>query len=154
MPTLAGFLSFIRSVMGIDPLYLPDDSVAINWAYSVALMIVNPDLTLVTAGPPSAPLSVSLYELCVYNLAGDNLINYAPDQPGRTFFAEQRKNLGISTFAAGVVSSTSDDGDSVSLAVPDSLKMLTMAQLQNLKTPYGRTYLGYAQTSGTLWGLT
>jgi hypothetical protein len=151
-PTLAGFQAFIAGVMGIDPLYLPPDSPAIGWAYTVALMDVNPDLALI-GSPSGAPMQTSMYALAVYNLAGDNLINFAPDQPGRTYFAELRKSMGISAFAAGVVTSASDSGTSDSLAVSDALHNLTLGQLQNLKTPYGRQYLALAQNAGTMWGL-
>lgn len=153
-PTLGGFLGFVRGVMGIDPLLLPDDSPALGWAFSVALMIVNPQLALIASPYPSpAPVQTDLYSLAVYNLAGDNLINFAPDQTGRTYFADLRTQFKISNFAAGVVQSASDEGTSSTLAVPDALKALTIGQLQNLKTPYGRQYLSFAQSAGTLWGL-
>jgi len=151
-PTLAGFQAFITGVMGIDPLYLPSDSPVIGWAYTVALMVVNPDLALI-APPNGSPVQTSMYALAVYNLAGDNLINYAPDQAGRTYFADLRKSMGISAFAAGVVTGASDSGTSDSLAVSEALHNLTLGQLQNLKTPYGRQYLALAQTSGTMWGV-
>ena len=47
LPTVAGFLLFIRNVMGISPLVLPDNSPTINWALSIATMFVNPDLGVV-----------------------------------------------------------------------------------------------------------
>jgi hypothetical protein len=149
-PTLAGFIDFIRGVMGIDPLLLPDNSPAIEWAYANALMIVNPTLGLVGV---KSPIETTLYIEAVYNLGGDNIINYAPDQPGRTYFAELRRSMNITSFAAGLVQSASDSGTSDSLAVPDSLKNLTISQLQNMKTPWGRRYLAIAQTYGTMWGV-
>ena len=33
------------------------------------------------------------------------------------------------------------------------MKDFTLANLQNLKTPYGRQYLAWAQAYGPLWGL-
>jgi len=152
MPTIAGFLLFIRGVMGIDPLVLPDNSPAINWAYSVATMFVNQSLATVSSSLNATP-ETNLYTLAVYNLAADNLINYAPDQAGRTYFADLRKSFLINDFAAGVVQSASDGVTSDSLLVPDALKGLTLANLQNLKTPWGRTYLSMAQTYGALWGV-
>jgi hypothetical protein len=124
-PTLAGFQDFISNVMGINPLYLPSNSTSIGWAYSIALMIVNPALAVV-ATPSNSPVQTSLYVQAVYNLAGDNLINYAQDQPGRTYFADLRKAYGINAFAAGVVTSASDSGTSDSLAVPEALQALTL----------------------------
>jgi hypothetical protein len=149
-PTLAGFITFIRGVMGIDPLLLPDNSPAIEWAYANSLMIVNRDLSLVGI---NSPIQTTLYIEAVYNLGGDNVINYAPDQPGRTYFAELRRSMNITSFAAGVVQSASDNGTSDTLAVPDALKNLTISQLQNMKTPWGRRYLAIAQTYGTMWGV-
>jgi hypothetical protein len=151
-PTLEGFQDFVTNVMGINPLYLPNNSPSIGWAFSVALMIVNPALAVV-ATPSMAPVQTSIYEQAVYNLAGDNLINYAQDQPGRTYFADLRKAYGLNAFAAGVVTSASDSGTSDSLAVPEALQALTLSQLQNVKTPWGRQYLAYAQTYGTMWGV-
>lgn len=149
-PTLNGFKDFVTNVMGIDPLYLPANSLAIDWAYANALMIVNPALALVGI---SAPIDTNLYIEAVYNLGGDNLINYAPDQPGRTYFADLRRNMNITSFAAGVVQSASDSSTSDSLAVPEALTNLTIGQLQNLKTPWGRRYLSIAQSYGTMWGV-
>lgn len=151
-PTLAGFQAFIADVMGINPIYLPTNSPAIGWAYTVALMVVNPDLALV-GSPAGAPVQTSMYAIAVYNLAGDNLINFAPDQDGREYFATLRKTMGISAFAAGVVTSASDSGTSDSLAVSEALHNLTIGQLQNLKTPWGRQYLAIAQSYGTIWGV-
>jgi hypothetical protein len=124
----------------------------ISWSFSVATMLVNP--ALATVGSPSgAATSTNLYVEAVYNLAADNLVNYAQDQPGRTYFADLRASLKINNFAAGVVQAASDQGTSDSLAVPDALKNLTLANLQSLKTPWGRAYLAMAQTYGTMWGV-
>lgn len=144
-PTIAGFTDFIRNVMGISTVNLPDDSVYIRYAFDVAIEVVNMQLQL------ASPV---MYTLAVYNLAGDNLINYAPDQPGQTYFSDIRKTFNITAFVAGVVQSASDEGTSDSLLVPDAFRGLTMSDLQNLKTPYGRQYLGIAQRYGTIWGLT
>lgn len=151
-PTLAGFLSFIRNVMAIDPLYLPDNSPSISWAFSIATMFVNPDLAVVGSALNAAP-ETNAYVQATYFLAGSNLLNFAPDQSGRTYFADIRSTLKINNFAAGVVQTASDNGTSDTLAVPESLKNLTLQNLQNLKDPYGRQYLMYAQAAGTLWGV-
>jgi hypothetical protein len=151
-PTIAGFTDFIYGVMGIDPLVLPSNSPVIAMAFSVATAIVNPALAVVASTVNVAP-QIDLYSLAVYNLAADNLINYAQDQPGRTYFSDLRASLKINNFAAGVVASASDSGTSDSLATPDSLKNLTLSNLQNLKTPWGRQYLAFAQSFGSLWGV-
>jgi len=144
MPTLAGFLAFIRNVMGIPTNALPDSSPDVAACYTLALEIVSPDL---------AALSSVIYPLAVYNLAGDFLINYAQDQPGSTYFETLRTSYKIYNFVAGVITSSSDVSTSESLATPEALKNLTLADLQNLKTPYGRQYLAFAQRLGTMWGI-
>jgi hypothetical protein len=42
----------------------------------------------------------------------------------------------------------------VGLLNPEAMKTFTLANLQNLKTPWGREYLAIAQRAGTTWGLT
>jgi hypothetical protein len=54
---------------------------------------------------------------------------------------------------AGVIGSSADETTSESLVVPEAMKNLTLQNLQNLKTPYGRQYLYFAQAFGTNWGL-
>lgn len=143
-PTVSGFLAFIRNVMGINVTALPDTEPAIQDAFDLAIATVNLTLNVV-------PI---VYTLAVYNLAGDQLINWAPDQPSQKFFRDLRAELKISAFAAGVVASSGDDGTNVSLATPDYMKQLTLSDLQNLKTPYGRAYLAAAQKYGPgAWGV-
>ena len=149
-PTLDGFKVFITGIMGIDPLYLPMNSPSIEWAYANSLMLVNPALAAVGV---SFPINTNLYIEAVYNLGGDLIVNYAPDQPGRTYFQDLRKSMNLTSFSAGVVQSASDSGTSDSLAVPEALTGLTIGHLQNLKTPWGRRYLSIAQTYGTMWGV-
>lgn len=144
-PTVAGFTTFIRNVMGILPVNLQDNAPVIAMAFAVALEIVNRQLQAV---------SPTIYNLAVYNLAGDNLINYATDPAGKNYFAKLRASYKITSFIAGVIASSADESTSQTLATPEALKALTLADLQNLHTPYGRAYLGFAQRVGTLWGMT
>jgi len=131
--------------MGVPMSALPDDSPAIGYAYEVAIAIVSQQLNLAN------PL---IYTLAVYNLGGDNLINWAPDVPPSTYFADLRTKFGCLSFVAGTISSASDEGTSESIDVVENLKNLTLSDLQSLKTPYGRQYLAFAMRIGTLWGLT
>lgn len=95
-----------------------------------------------------------LYTLAVYNLAADRLINYASDIPTQNYFKQARIDYGITSAALGVISASSDEATSSTWMNPEQLKTLTLMDLQNLKTPYGREYLGLAQMYGTnLWGL-
>lgn len=145
-PTWDGFLQFLTNVVQIPPSQLPVDnpSTPAAIAYWVALEIVNETL---------ACIGGTAYTLAVYNLATDRLINFMPDTGGQTFWFDLRKKYEINSVSLGVVSSTSDESTSMSQLNPEQMKMFTMADLQMLKTPYGRQYLGYAQSYGTLWGL-
>jgi hypothetical protein len=144
-PTLAGFMTFIQNNMNISATALPPTSEWIGWAYDYAQEVVSPTLGCVSS---------LIYALALYNLAGDFLVNYAPDSPGQCVFANLRSTYKIGSFVPGVVQSTSDNGTSTSLLVPDFMKELMLADLQELKTPWGRAYLAFAQKYGTLWGIT
>jgi hypothetical protein len=157
-PTQAGFLVFVRDVMGVPVPALPDNSPALVYAFNVAFMTVNPLLGVGVSVPPAAN-TWSIYALAVYNLGGDRLINYAPDTPPSTYFKTLRgpapEGYGINNFVAGVVSAAADEATSNTLLVPDAFKGLTIADLQKLKTPFGIEYLSLAQQWGpSVWGLT
>ena len=144
-PTPAGFQDFITNVMGINALDLPLGSAVQTMAYNVAIALVNRSLCVLPNG---------IYALAVYNLAGSQLIQFAQDQPGRDFFDKKRAQLKINEFVPGVVGSTSDQGSAVGLLNQEFMKTLTMQNLQNLKDPYGRQYLAFAQDYGpTIVGL-
>lgn len=172
-PNLPDFVAFVRSQLNIAPALMPNpvttpdfvkDSGAqqvvdsqgdpvwgalTNWlkiAFDVAMAIVNDDLAV----------TGSIYPLAVYNLGADILINIAPDVPGsgQRFMAKLREQYEILKPIAGAITTGSNEGSSATVLNPEFLKNLTQAQLQNLKTPWGRAYLGYANAVGTLWGLT
>lgn len=150
MPTLAGFLAFVRAI-NITAVNLPDNSIWLTTAFNVAMAIVNTALVQVPVGPPAS--GVSIYTLAVYNLAASNLIEFAHDLPGQCFFEDLRKKWSMNSFVAGVINSSSDEGTSQSMTVPEAFNTLTIADLQYLKNPYGRQYLALAQRFGTLWNL-
>lgn len=160
-PTLSGYTSFIRNVMRIGTDVLPDNSPYIEASYQAALDWVAPVLALIPSGSATQP---SLYARAVYNLAGDRMVNYAQDAPDAPpvsgsdlpYFANIRATMKLDAFVGGVVSSTSDEGTSVSLAVPDEIaKGMTFDNLQRMKTPWGREYLGIIQSLGpSVWGVT
>jgi len=139
-----GYLAFIRGCMQIAPVLLPDDSAYISTSYALALETVNPIFVTVS------PLH---YEQAVYNLAADYLINMTPDQDGQSFFAEARQKFDCVGFVSGVVTSASDSGTSSSLVTPESFASLTLGDLQNLKTPWGRAYLMVAQQYGNIFAV-
>jgi len=153
-PTLAGFQNFITTIMLVPVSALPPSSPFIAYAFANALAIVNPALRAVwipqwdAAGVALNSGGWTIYAEAVYNLAAHNLIAYAPDQPGFTYFAKLRKKFNMHGFVSGVVQSSGDEGTSVSLVVQEAAKEFTLMNLQQLKTPYGRTYLGIAQSYG------
>lgn len=148
-PNLTDFTTFLRNVVGIDPLALPDDAPIIVYAFNGAMTIVNISLACV----PTPPGSWSIYALAVYNLGADTLINFAQDQPGYTVFFDLRRALSINSFVPGVIASSANAPTSETTLNPEFMKTFTMRDIRNLKTPYGRAYLEIAGDFGTLWGI-
>ena len=158
-PTQYGFLNFIYTVMGVTPDILPPTSAVIGVAYRIAVDLVNRQLCAIP----------DVYTLAVYNLAGDNLINFASDLDGAPavpgsissanpnglpFFAYARSRWNINGFVSGVISGSNDESTGQTLVVQDAAKNFTLANLQQLKTPYGRRYLAFAQSYGpSTWGI-
>lgn len=138
-------MAFIRNIMGIPDAALPDDSPYILYSLTGAVNVVNLAIQ---------QISPFLYDIAVNNLAGDNLINWAQDAPDSTFFKDLRASFGCNNFSAGVVQSATDNSTAMTALVPEFFKELTMRDLRNLKTPYGREYLAIAMDYGPLWGLT
>lgn len=143
-PTLAGYLAFLRDTVQITTVYLPDNAPVIEETYCIARDTVN--LAFCKVVP-------RIYTLMVYNLATSFLLAWAPDQADKTYFADLRAKWKINDFLSGVVESTSDNGSSESMVVQEAAKNFTIANLQQLKDPYGRQYLGWAQSYGSLWGI-
>jgi len=131
--------------MGINTTILPDSSPTIEFSYNFAINICTDLLSII----PQIP-GQFLYITAVYNLAGDTLLTYGIDQTGQTFFKQAQQKYQLNTFVSGVVTFAGDEGTQTSLTVPEAMKHLTIGNLQNLKTPYGRTYLQIAQDFGSL----
>lgn len=140
MPDLAGFILFVRNTMGVSADVLPDDDPSIANAFALSKAWVNHDI---------ACISAVLYAQAVYNLAASFLLNFGPE----SVFGQKREELGLINFTAGVISASSDESTSQTRAVSDALKNLSLADLQQLKDPWGRWYLAIAQQYGDLWGL-
>lgn len=143
-PTVEGFLTFLRQVVSIPAIFLPDNNVIIQDSFDGSLAVTAPWLCTQVGG---------VYSRAVYNLGTDSVINYAIDQPNQTYFRDLRKSLGIGLFVPGVTGSSSDSGTSQARVTPEFMKHMTFGDLQALKTPYGRAYLAVAQTQGSLWGI-
>ena len=144
-PSLSGFIAFLRNIVGINTTVLPDNAPVIEFSYNMAINICT-DL-LVTI--PQIP-GEFLYITAVYNLSTDTLLTYAQDQSGQTFFTQVQQKYQLHALVPGVISFAGDEGTQSTMVVPDAFKHMTLANLQNLKTPYGRTYLGIAQDFGSL----
>lgn len=136
-PTLAGYLQFLRDVVGVPVSALPDDSPYISLTFNAAIEIVWTPFTCM--GFPD------VYMQAVYNLAAHMLVCMAPDQTGSTFFADLRKKCGVNNFQPGLIQSSSDENTSQSWMIPDVFKKATLAELGYLKTPWGRDYMALAQ---------
>lgn len=78
VPTLSDFQTFLASVAGIPPGYLPPSDPIVSYAYGWALDIVNETLSQVPS--PSQQGSWSVYEIALYNLATHAVIEFAQDQ--------------------------------------------------------------------------
>ena len=101
MPTIAGFLSFLREIAGIPATVLPDDATSIPFAYNYALNIVSERLLICTAMPGQP----SLYEIALYNLATHFIVCFAQDQPGAVFTGYiAGNNLSVVSVSSGVLS--------------------------------------------------
>lgn len=144
MSTRAGFLAFIRYQMGISSVNLPDASTDIDTAYSLSLELTS---DLIQQG------STVLYDQAVYNLAGHYLIEFASDQVGSTYFKDARTSFDINGFLPGVIQSSGDQGTSEAMLVPDFFKEFQMSDLDVMRTPWGRFYLGIAQKLAYSWGI-
>lgn len=143
-PTLDAYLDFLRTAVGIPVSALPDDSPWIATTYNASLELVYSDLAF---------LAPTLYSIAVYNLATAFLVDWASDVPPSTYFADARIKFGTGNFIPGLIINTGDESDNVAIMIPDSLKQLSLANLQQLKTPWGRAYLGIVQMIGNIWGL-
>jgi hypothetical protein len=159
IPTEDGFNTWVFSFMGVPEGVLPgyDNSVDpivyntyINYAFEISNETVN--LYLNCASP-------ILYTQAVYNLGGDVLVNMAQDDPNlppplNTYWTDLRQSLGLNNLFPGIINAANDIDTSAASLIPLGLQNLTLADLQNLKTPWGRQYLMIAQSAGSMWGLT
>ena len=138
-PNLADFTTYVRN-QGVTTTVLPDGSPYLTWAFNYG---VN-----VTSQPPGNMPAI-LYVLACYNLGMHYLLTITQDQSGQTFFADQRKAYSLLTFISGAVISSGDNGTNETLSEPEFLKGLLIGDLDQLKTPWGRSYLDYAQQYGS-----
>jgi hypothetical protein len=154
VPNETDYTTWIYNVMGVPTAVLPSDSSYIDYTFQYSLEWVNLYLDI------ASPL---IYTNAVYNFGGNMLVNIAQDDPNAqppltppndTYWADLRTSLNINSFVPGLINATNDEDTSAALVVPLNLQNLTLADLQMLKTPWGRAYLAIAQSVGSMWGLT
>lgn len=145
-PTLAGYIRFVRGVMGVPDSAIADDDPTLECCYQSALELIPQRV-----GLECLPI---IYTNTVYNAGGTLLLRYAIDTPPSTFFAEQRLKLGLNKVVYGLVNSAADQGTSGSMTLSDALSNLTLADLMMMQDPYGREVLAVLMEMGPLWGYT
>jgi hypothetical protein len=176
MPSLAGYIAWLgTNIPGIPAAFLAATTSS-NVVDSSGNPVTDSSGGLIASSTPdsaaAAAIQVSLwvaldtvteslnvasstiYTLAVYNLGADRLVNYAQDLPNSTFFVGLRAQYSIGVPSVGVVSSATDNGTYATILNPEAMRTLTFADLQTLKTPWGRQYMSFAQMYGSnLWGL-
>ena len=148
-PSVGDYTLWLQNVVGINIVYLPPSSPFISYAFNRAVNLV---LNVPTQ------LSGVEYTIAVYNCATHLQLKITPDQIVNNvqldYFLKKRAEFSLLGPVVGLVSSSSDEGTSVTNAVPEALKQLTALDLDFMKTPWGRSYLEFAQDFGpTIWGL-
>lgn len=136
-PTLTGFIAYCQE-QGIVAPYTEDTADAFSWAFDWAMAE-----TLICPQMPG-----NLYTLAVYNNGADRFIRLAQDNGQGTFYKAQRDSFGVFQFKPGVVMASGDEGTSNTLVVPDWYRAIPMGVQEQLKTPWGRMYIAYAQMYG------
>ena len=155
-PTLSSFIEFVQTVMAPPAPFDPTTSIYVPYAFTYAQQCVSSNLTWV----PGVLGASNIYALATYNFAGDQLVQIVQDptpfqvyKDGLPYWQWLRKQLGVLSFTPGVVQSTSDNGTSTALLVPQQFQNATINDLQLMKTPYGRAYLGLVGSWGSQWGM-
>jgi len=141
-PTLAGFITWAKAVMGVTTTIIPDNSSAYTYAFQVALAIA-----------PQMPGLPDIQTLTTYNIAGSQLLMYAQDQTNQTFFTNARKTYGMNSFVAGVINSAGDESTHQGMTVGKQMSNMDLLSLQLATNPYGRQALAFMGAMGSLWGL-
>lgn len=137
-PNLADFTTFVYD-QGVPSVDLPSSSEYLVWALAYGQNIA-------LLPPPLMPSIV--YVIAVYNLGMHQLLKVSQDISPSTFFTTQRASYKLLSFSAGPVSSSTDQGTSSNLDVANWMEDIPLSALDYLKTPWGRSYLEYAQQYG------
>lgn len=144
-PTLAGFITFCRNIVGIPVVDMPDEDPGFQNALDYAALWIPIYLNTISPG---------LFTLATYNWAASLIIQYQPDEAGQVFFSQARQAFQINNFVPGVITTASNEATSQSMTIGKGLQNMTLTDLQRVKDPYGRAALAILQDLGTVWGLT
>ena len=142
-PTLTGYTTYLREIVGINTTVLPDGSPVIEFSYNFSLNETLPLLAII----PQIPEEF-MYTTAVYNLATHVLVTWAQDQPNQDFFTKLQRQYNLHSLVAGAVEAASDETTSTKLKVPKFFDNITFANLDFMKTPWGRMYLEIVQSFG------
>lgn len=146
-PNLTDFLTFLATSVQIPSAAIPAGSPWPGYALDQAIALA--------LNPPNPP-SVVGYSLACYNGGTHILLSITPDTPPQTYFTEQRGTDGFSLIlpSTGLVQAAGDQGTSGSVSAPKWVEGLTIADLDMMKTPWGRAFLAWNQSYGpSVWGV-
>jgi hypothetical protein len=143
-PTLAGFVTFCRTVAGINSTVMPDNDPGFDRAFTLAQEWIPCEL---------AQISAIFFTDCTYSWGVSIILQQQLDQTGQTFFADMRAAYGVNNLVPGVITSDADESTSTTLTTGKSLSNLSLTDLQRIKDPFGRQAIAYLMDMGTLWGL-
>lgn len=152
-PNLTDFVAMLQNEMAVDVTTLngPVNQIVIARSFDMAQHYVLREIAL---------LDLGLYARALYCFAADRFLNFAvpvvgapTNEAGVDCITQARRAYSLGSFTAGVINSASDNGTAGSITVPEGLKNLSLIDLQALKTPWGREYLGLASSFGPLWGM-
>jgi hypothetical protein len=144
---LQGFADFLTNNVQVPVKALAVPVVSdymVGAAFEVAKCTVDPIIQRV---------SPIYYTMAMYNFATDWLINNAVDLDCETYWEKLRAKWNINGPISGVVESTADESTSTSLKVPEVFNNLSPFDLQLMKTPWGRAYMGIASKFADIWGV-
>lgn len=136
-PNLADFTTYCQN-QGIVASYTLSTSEYFDWAFDWAF---NDALTC-------SQMPTLQYVLAVYTLGADRFIRIAGDDGQGTFYQDQRASFGVLQFKPGVVMASGDGTTSQTLVVPDWYRNIPLMAQEQMKTPWGREYVAYAQMYG------
>lgn len=146
IPTIDGFLLFVRNTAGIPVSAIADDDPMIQACYDQANELLN-----VGMGLELIPVT---FVNTVYSAGVSMLLNYANDTAPSTWFADMRKSLGIGKQLLGVLTGAADNGTSGNMVVSNAMTNLSLMDLQMMQDPFGRQVIAVLMELGPIWGYT